>query len=141
MIFFIEILALGVVTMAVVALHQATRKDPGQLCQTNDGQSNWTIGQRKCCQTIYSALKVNSAGVMPIIFAQAIMFLPGQVLLFFGGEGSEFARTMNDFTSFGYNAVFFVLIVVFTFFYTAITINPNEIADQLKRGMEDSYRE
>ena len=133
MIFFIEILALGIVTMAVVALHQATRKIPVNYARQMMGNRIGQLGRGNAARQ-YIPLKVNSAGVMPIIFAQAIMFLPGQVLLFFGGEGSEFARTMNDFTSFGYNAVFFVLIVVFTFFYTAITINPNEIADQLKRN-------
>ena len=80
-------------------------------------------------------LKVNIAGVMPIIFAQAIMFVP-ITLAGFGasGEGSSFVRALTDMTGFWYNAIYFVMIVAFTYFYTAITVRPNDMADNMKRN-------
>jgi preprotein translocase subunit SecY len=134
MIFFIELLALGVVTMAVVALTQATRKIPvnyaRQMMGNRIGQLGRGTGARQ-----YIPLKVNSAGVMPIIFAQAIMFLPTTLIQLSGAESlTGLAATLGDFTSVGYNVVFFFMIIIFTYFYTAITVNPNEIADQLKRN-------
>lgn len=133
MIFFIEILALGVVTMAVVALTQATRKIPINYARQT---MNNRIGQlgRGTAARQYIPLKVNSAGVMPIIFAQAIMFIPTSFLQFAGDSMSGLAAAFSNYTSFAYNAVFFVLIIVFTYFYTAITVNPNDIADNLKRN-------
>jgi preprotein translocase subunit SecY len=78
-------------------------------------------------------MKVNSSGVMPIIFAQAIMFVPlymSQSELF---EGSAVMASLSDFNGWGYNILFFLMIVVFTYFYTAITVNPGQMADDLKR--------
>ena len=72
---------------------------------------------------------------MPIIFAQAIMFLPTTLIQFSGAESlSGVAAALSDYTGFWYNLVFFLMIIIFTYFYTAITVNPNEIADQLKRN-------
>ena len=89
-------------------------------------------GQRQ-----YIPLKVNASGVMPIIFAQSIMFLPA-MLAGLWREQSDFANyigtTFSDFTSWQYNLTFAIMIIVFTFFYTAITINPNQIADDMKRN-------
>jgi preprotein translocase subunit SecY len=82
----------------------------------------------------YLPLKVNAAGVMPIIFAQAIMFVP-VVVAGFATEGSNIiVRTFSDYTSFWYNFTFGLLIVLFTYFYTAISVNPQSIADELKRN-------
>ncbi|MEZ4983450.1 MAG: SecY family transport protein [Saprospiraceae bacterium] len=81
-------------------------------------------------------LKVNAAGVMPIIFAQALMFLPGLAAQYAGGaeaESSWLVRTLNDYTSGPYNALYFVLVVVFTYVYTALIVNPSNYADYLKR--------
>lgn len=133
MIFFIEILALGVVTMAVVALTQATRKIPVHYARQMAGNRLGQAGRGNAARQ-YIPLKVNSAGVMPIIFAQAIMFLPTSLLGLFSQETSAFATAMADYTGFWYNVVFFFMIIIFTYFYTAITVNPNEIADQLKRN-------
>ena len=133
MIFFVEMISLGVVTMAVVALTQATRKIPITYAKRMMG--NRMAGGMTNSVREYIPLKVNSAGVMPIIFAQSIMFIPATVAQFFPDSdfwttaGSAFA----DFTGFWYNALFFVMIVVFTYFYTAIIINPSDIADNLKR--------
>ena len=134
MIFFIEILALGVVTMAVVALTQATRKIPVNYARQMMGNRIGQLGRGNAARQ-YIPLKVNSSGVMPIIFAQAIMFLPTTLIQFAGAESlSGVVAAMSDINGFWYNLVFFLMIIVFTYFYTAITVNPNEIADQLKRN-------
>merc|ERR1712176_977901 len=116
--------------MGVVMLTQATRRIPISYAkQIVDGKVYG--GQRQ-----YIPLKVNAAGVMPIIFAQAIMFLPATVL---GGEGSSetmqgIAATFSDITGLWYNVVFALLIIIFTYFYTAITVPTNKMADDLKRS-------
>ncbi len=133
MIFFIEILALGVVTMAVVALTQAVRKIPINYAQQRMGSRLGQLGRGTAARE-YIPLKVNSAGVMPIIFAQAIMFLPVPLLGFIDSESTiGLNSALQDPTSFVYNALFFVLIIVFTYFYTALTVNSNDIANNLKR--------
>ena len=72
---------------------------------------------------------------MPIIFAQAIMFVPTTLIQLSGSESlTPVAAALGDFTGFWYNFIFFFMIIAFTYFYTAITVNPNEIADQLKRN-------
>lgn len=133
MIFFVELLALGVVTMGVIALTQATRKIPINYARKMMG--NRMAGGMTTSARQYIPLKVNSAGVMPIIFAQAIMFIPATVIQFLPQSQTSvnLINSLSDFTGFWYNFIFFVLIVVFTYFYTAIVINPNDIADQLKR--------
>jgi preprotein translocase subunit SecY len=89
-------------------------------------------GQRQ-----YIPLKVNAAGVMPIIFAQSLMFLPALIASIWA-DTSDIAQyigtTFSDFQSWQYNALFASLIIIFTFFYTAITINPNQIGDDMKRN-------
>jgi len=134
MVFFIEILALGLVTMAVVALTQAVRKIPINYARQMVGSRLGQMGRGNAARQ-YIPLKVNSAGVMPIIFAQAIMFLPVTLVGFFSKEASAgVGAVFSDIEGFWYNLVFFLLIIIFTYFYTAITVNPNEIADQLKRN-------
>ncbi|MEO0467991.1 MAG: preprotein translocase subunit SecY [Bacteroidota bacterium] len=134
MVFFIEILALGVVTMAVVALTQATRKIPVNYARQMMGNRIGQMGKGTAARQ-YIPLKVNSAGVMPIIFAQAIMFLPATLIQFSGADSLTWvAQTFGDITSFGYNVIFFLMIILFTYFYTAITVRPDEIASNLKRN-------
>jgi len=129
--FVIEIVALFFVVMGVVMLTQAIRRIPVQYAKQVVGNKVYG-GQRQ-----YIPLKVNAAGVMPIIFAQSLMFLPA---LFAGlwADSSDVAlyigTTFSDFQSWQYNFVFATMIVLFTFFYTAITINPNQIADDMKRN-------
>lgn len=134
MVFFIELLALGGVTMAVVALTQATRKIPINYARQMVGSRIGQMGRGTAARQ-YIPLKVNAAGVMPIIFAQAIMFLPAALIGLFPNEGAQvLSGSLTDNNGLWYNIVFFILIVVFTYFYTAITVNPVEIADQLKRN-------
>ena len=129
--FLLEILALFFVVMAVVLLTQAVRRIPVQYAKQVVGNKVYG-GQRQ-----YIPLKVNSAGVMPIIFAQSLMFLPSMVGGYFA-ESSDVAQyvatTFSNFQSWEYNLTFAIMIMLFTFFYTAISVNPNQIADDMKRN-------
>ena len=134
MVFFIEILILGVVTMAVVALTKAVRKIPINYARQMANNRLGQMGRGNAARQ-YIPLKVNSAGVMPIIFAQAIMFLPATLGSFAGDSTQAFLGSVfSNYTGLWYNVIFFFMIIIFTYFYTAITVNPNEIADQLKRN-------
>jgi preprotein translocase subunit SecY len=110
-------------------LVQGTRKVPVQYAKRIVGNKQYG-GARQ-----YIPLKVNAANVMPIIFAQAIMFIPITLVQMFKPEGGgSFLSAMTSHTSFWYNFVFAVMIIAFTYFYTAITINPTQMADDLKRN-------
>ncbi|MEQ9304239.1 MAG: preprotein translocase subunit SecY, partial [Marinoscillum sp.] len=131
LIFILELVALFLVVMATVALVQAVRRIPVQYAKQVVGNKVYG-GQRQ-----YIPLKVNSSGVMPIIFAQSLMFLPA-LLAGIWVDSSDTAQyvstTFSDIQSWQYNLLFAVLIILFTFFYTAITINPTQIADDMKRN-------
>jgi len=137
MLFFVEVIALGLATMAVVAMTQATRKIPINYARSVMGGGRMMGGHTNNLRQ-YIPLKVNSAGVMPIIFAQSIMFIPATVAQAFTSPDSTFwtstSGLFNNPGGFWYNFIFALLIIVFTYFYTAIVINPNEIADNLKRN-------
>ena len=123
-----EIVVLLLVIAASILLVQGTRKVPVQYAKRVVGNKQYG-GVRQ-----YIPLKVNAAGVMPIIFAQAIMMVP-IMLAGFNAEGvSNFMRVFMDNTSFWYNFVFAIMIVAFTYFYTAITINPTQMAEEMKRN-------
>ncbi len=130
LLFIIELLVLFGIVMAVIMLTQATRRIPIQYAKQVIGNKLYG-GKRD-----FIPLKVNSAGVMPIIFAQALMFIP--VLLAGLWRDSDVSAyigsTFSDPYSWQYNTLFGIMILVFTFFYTAITINANDIADNLKRN-------
>lgn len=128
--FIIELLALFFVVVGVVLLTNATRRVPIQYAKQVIGNKLYG-GKRD-----FIPLKLNSAGVMPIIFAQALMFIPALMAGLWKETdiGAYIGSTFSDFTSWQYNALFGVLIIIFTFFYTAITINSNDIADNLKRN-------
>lgn len=125
--FIVEIVLLFAVTVGAVLLVQGTRKVPVQYAKRIVGNRQYG-GARQ-----YIPLKVNAAGVMPIIFAQAIMFIPMTLAGFRGGE-SGFLHAFTDINSFWYNFIFFILIVAFTYFYTAITVRPTQMADDMKRN-------
>ncbi len=126
--FLAEIVFLLVVICAGIALLRGTRKIPVQYAKQATGGAA-VSGARQ-----YLPLKVNAANVMPIIFAQAIMFIPMAILGYSGSEASAFSTMMSDHTSWLYNLVFALLIILFTYFYTAITINPMQMAEDMKRN-------
>lgn len=125
----IEMVFLLLVTIATVALVQGTRRIPVNFAKKVVGNKQYG-GVRQ-----YIPLKVNAAGVMPIIFAQALMFLPMTFVGFADFDSATgVASALADITGFWYNFVFFLLIIAFTYFYTAITVNPNQMAEDLKRN-------
>ncbi len=127
--FIVEVVLLFAVTIGAVLLVQGTRKVPVQYAKRIVGNKQYG-GARQ-----YIPLKVNAAGVMPIIFAQAIMFIPLTLSGFSSGEGSTgFFATFSDINGFWYNLVYFLMIVAFTYFYTAITVRPTQMAEDMKRN-------
>lgn len=128
MLLIVEMVIWVLVILAVIALVQATRRIPVQYAKRIVGNRQMG-GVRQ-----YLPLKVNAAGVMPIIFAQALMFLPATATQIPALQDSSFLLGLTNPYGWGYNVLFFTLIVLFTYFYTAITINPNQIADDLKRN-------
>ncbi len=135
-IFVLELAILFAIVLVTVLIVQGIRKIPIQFAKRMVGRSSNAMpasGNRD-----YIPLKVNAAGVMPIIFAQALMFLPATVAQFFASEGSDLSaspilRALNDFTSGPYNIIYFFLVVLFTYVYTALLVNPTQYADYLKR--------
>ncbi len=128
--FLVELAFLLIVIGASVALVQALRKVPVQMAKLQQGGGQLPTGEGA---RSFIPLKVNSSGVMPIIFAQAIMFVPLYLTQSETFQGSEVLQSLSDFNGLWYNVLFFAMIVVFTYFYTAITVNPNQMADDLKR--------
>jgi len=127
----IEFLILFFIVLGVIMFTQATRKVPIQYAKQMTSKNSYG-GQRQ-----YIPLKLNSAGVMPIIFAQTLMFLPALLSNIWRNSSNvaaSISRVFSDYTSWQYNLVFGTLIMLFTFFYTTITINPSQIADDLKRN-------
>ena len=128
--FLIELLLLFVVILAAIMLVQGTRKIPVQYAK------RMYAGQQVGGVRQYIPLKVFAANVMPIIFAQAIMFIPITLLglLENGQSASPVLMAFSDHTSWAYNLVFAFLIIAFTYFYTAITLNPTQMAEDMKRN-------
>ncbi len=126
MVFILEIIFLLAVFAFAILLVQGTRRIPVQYAKRMVGNKQYG-GVRQ-----YIPLKVNAANVMPIIFAQAIMFIPVALAGFSSSEANAFTRAFMDNNGFWYNAVFALLIIVFTYFYTAIIINPVQMAENLK---------
>jgi preprotein translocase subunit SecY len=125
----IEIAALVLVIAASVLLTQGVRKVPVQYAKRVVGRKVYGG------TTQYLPLRINAAGVMPIIFAQSIMFIPSTVGTFFPDNQTVQMLTSwsSDFTGITYSIVFGLIVVFFTYFYTAITVNPREMADTMKR--------
>ena len=127
-VFMLEIVFLLFIIAAAIMLVQGARKVPVQYAKRIVGNRQYG-GVRQ-----YIPLKVNAANVMPIIFAQAIMFIPITVANFTAKEGGGFLSSLMDHTSVWYNLLFALMIIAFTYFYTAITINPTQMAEDLKRN-------
>ena len=127
--FLIEIIILYAVVCAAIVLVQGVRKIPVQYAKRVVGNKTYG-GARQ-----YIPLKLFAANVMPIIFAQAIMFIPITFAQWTNPENTNwFLRTMLDHHSWLYNLIFAILIVAFTYFYTAITLNPTQMAEDMKRN-------
>lgn len=133
--FILVIAAFCLVTLATVLIVQGVRKIPIQFAKRIIGRGSNQMpmaGNRD-----YIPVKVNAAGVMPIIFAQALMFLPGTIMQFFtdpaAAAGNTWLNSLNDITSVTYNVIYFLLVVVFTYVYTALLVNPQQYAEYLKR--------
>jgi preprotein translocase subunit SecY len=126
-VFIAEIVVMMLIIAMCVLLVQGTRRIPVQYAKRIVGNKQFG-GVRN-----FLPLKVNAAGVMPIIFAQAIMFLPLTFVKFAEQPGGILMSFINH-DGVGYNAVFFVLIIAFTYFYTANTTNPQQIAEDLKKN-------
>lgn len=128
-VFLVEMIMLAVVTVLAILLVQGTRKIPVQYAKRVVGNKQYG-GVRQ-----YIPLKINASGVMPIIFAQVLMFIPVMLLGFSSSEAAAgAAASFADFTSLAYNITFAILIVAFTYFYTAITVNPKQMAEDMKRN-------
>ncbi|MCD8314008.1 MAG: preprotein translocase subunit SecY [Bacteroidales bacterium] len=122
----VEFVILFFVFVAAIALVQGVRKVPVQYAKRIVGNRQYG-GNRN-----FIPLKVNAAGVMPIIFAQALMLFP---LIFSRFDATRgFAATMSNYTGFWYNFVFGLLVIIFTYFYTAVTVNPTMMAENLKQN-------
>lgn len=126
--FIVELAALFLVVMFTILIVQGVRKIPVQYAKKIVGAKQYG-GVRQ-----YIPLKVNAAGVMPIIFAQAIMFIPTTISSFFPSMQSSFLASFSDYTSLTYNLTFAFMIIAFTFFYTAITVNPVQMSDDMKKN-------
>lgn len=127
----IEFVCLFFIMVGVVMFTQATRNIPIQYARQVTGNV-LQMGQRQ-----YIPLKLNAAGVMPIIFAQTLMFLPALVAGFWSKKSAiavTINRVFSDYTTWQYSLVYGLMILLFTFFYTAITINPAQVAEDLKRN-------
>lgn len=132
--FVIEMAFLIVVIGACILLIQGTRRIPVQYAKRNIVQGGKMMQAGGVRQ--YLPLKLNASGVMPIIFAQAIMFLPATIGQFLPGfdQNNSLLIAFNDLTSVPYNLTYFILIVAFTYFYTALIVNPTQISEDLKRN-------
>jgi preprotein translocase subunit SecY len=127
--FIVELVALIGVVMFTILIVQGTRKIAVQYAKRIVGNKQYG-GVRQ-----YIPLKVTAAGVMPIIFAQALMFIPATIAQFFPTMASNgILISLSDYNSWLHNLLFALLIIIFTYFYTAITVNPNQMADDMKKN-------
>ncbi|MGY4383882.1 preprotein translocase subunit SecY [Pedobacter sp. UYP24] len=124
----VEIVALFAVVMFTIMIVQGVRKVPVQYAKRIVGNRQFG-GVRQ-----YIPLKVNAAGVMPIIFAQALMFIPATLTGFIPSLQNTWLIQFSDYTSLAYSLTFGFLIIAFTFFYTAITVNPTQMSDDMKKN-------
>lgn len=128
-VFLVELVFLTFIIIGSIMLVQGTRRIPVQFAKKIVGNKQYG-GVRQ-----YIPLKVNAAGVMPIIFAQAIMFVPITLAGFADSESlTGVVSAFADFTGFWYNLTFAILIILFTYFYTAVSVNPNQMAEDMKRN-------
>ena len=126
--FIVEVLFLYAIICAAILLVQGTRKVPVQYAKRVVGNKQYG-GARQ-----YIPLKLFAANVMPIIFAQALMFIPLTLVRFQSENASSIVQSLMDNRSLLYNVIYVTLIIAFTYFYTAITLNPTQMAEDMKRN-------
>ncbi|MBL7767261.1 MAG: preprotein translocase subunit SecY [Chitinophagaceae bacterium] len=132
LIFLIEIAFMVVIIMAIIMLVQGTRRIPLNYARRIVGATSVkdVSGSRD-----FIPIKVNSAGVMPIIFAQAMLFIPSTVVGFSNSDTAQgIVKHLSDPGSMWYNIIYAILVIAFTYLYTALIFNPNQMADDLKRN-------
>ncbi|HHB79510.1 MAG TPA: preprotein translocase subunit SecY [Saprospiraceae bacterium] len=131
--FVLEMVFLFLVVLATVMITQAIRRIPIQFAKrmVGRGTSNMPVAGARD----FIPIKLNASGVMPIIFAQALMMLPAMIGGFFSKSGTpnSFVMSLSDFTSVPYNVIYFVLIVLFTYVYTALIVDPKQYSEYLKQ--------
>lgn len=133
LIFLIEMAFFIAVIVGLILLTQGVRKIPLNYARRIIGSSN--AAREVGGSRDFIPLKVNSSGVMPIIFAQAIMFIPATLAGFADSESTQgLVRALSDNTSLWYNIIYAIMVIAFTYFYTALIFNPTEMADNLKRN-------
>lgn len=126
----LELAALILVVFGAILMVQGVRKIPIQFAKRMVGRTGLPVSGNRD----YLPIKLNAAGVMPIIFAQAIMFLPGFAMQSLqGNTPSPFTQALNNYTSFTYNAIYFVLVILFTYVYVALIVNSQQYSEYLKR--------
>ena len=132
--FLLEMIVLFLIVLACIMVVQGVRRIPIQFAKRMVGRGNSQVPMAGVRD--YIPLKVNAAGVMPIIFAQAIMFLPMTIAQMAAGSGAaqnSLLMSLNNWKSVPYNIIFFLLVVLFTYVYTALLVNPKQYAEYLKR--------
>jgi preprotein translocase subunit SecY len=131
--FVIEMAVWFAIIMGIIVVIQAVRRIPLQFAKRMVGRTGTTVPQ--ATNRDYLPIKLNAAGVMPIIFAQALMFIPSTIAQFLSGQGTPtgFLGKLNDYTSWQHNLLYFILVVVFTYVYTALIVNPQQYSEYLKR--------
>ncbi|MCF0245038.1 MAG: preprotein translocase subunit SecY [Bacteroidaceae bacterium] len=127
--FIVELMILYAVVCAAILLTQAVRRVPVQYAKRVERNGRQVGGARQ-----YIPLKLFAANVMPIIFAQALMFIPIVIVSYTSNQGGYIIRNLMDHTSWLYNVIFAALIIAFTYFYTAITLNPTQMSEDMKRN-------
>ena len=126
----LEFLVLYFLIMFIIAFTQATRRIPIIFANQFDKSVSFTGAQK------YISFKLNNTGIMPVIFAQTLMFIPSFILASFANKSDivlSMSKWFMDVTSWQYSFIFSILIILFTFFYTAITVNPDTLAADMKR--------
>lgn len=138
LIFVLEIAVLFIVVLATILVIQGVRKIPLQFAKRMVGRGAAALPNSGARD--YIPVKINASGVMPIIFAQTLMFLPLTVSQWMSGNQqpgtgwfSNLLQSLNDFTSVPYNVIYFLLVVIFTYIYTALLVNPQQYSEYLKR--------
>ena len=134
MLILIEVILWFVIILLCIFLIKAVRQIPVQYARRTADGGSAAVEKNIFGARQYIPLKLNAAGVMPIIFAQALMFIPLAIVQYSSDSTSSVLQSLMNTKSLAYNCIYVLLIVVFTYFYTAITLNPTQMAEDMKRN-------